>query len=125
MEEITLADYGDKDHKDYKDYKDYKDALIGDLPSTYVSVGPIFDPDAMADRGPVTNPFADEDGLHWEFPDSADHAVHKTVKPVRVNGVEITRWVKEDGIRVSVGQRNEATSVTVTFLVHSLKTVSG
>lgn len=72
----------------------------------------------------AANPFAHPGGLNWELVDDPGVGpVHKPINGVRVNGLDITRWVERGGISITT-DAHEATRVHVTFLAASVRTVS-
>lgn len=70
------------------------------------------------------NPFESPDGLNFELVDSPGASpVHKAVKGVRVNGLDITRWIDRQGVKITAAG-DEATLVWVPFLAASVRTVT-
>ncbi|ANA86286.1 hypothetical protein SEA_LOZINAK_129 [Gordonia phage Lozinak] len=70
------------------------------------------------------NPFQDPTGLHFELVDGETPAVvHKSIKGVRVNGLDITKYVEHGGVTITT-DRHDATVVQVRFLAASVKTVN-
>ena len=75
----------------------------------------------------TTNPFDDPRGLVVELVDDTFNSnapgaqpVH-VCKKVRINGLDISRWLVDNSVSLSVGHK-EATKVTVTFLVADIHT---